>query len=113
MTKWKNRSQSTIRWAGRACLGLGLAAGFVSLEAVPAEAKIRCQGIYMQTKNGPIVTPYCSEKEIARVARSYGEKVTDAQVHNDALTKVRLCQRFGNDNRLKGACGAYNLRNYR
>lgn len=95
-----------------ACLAVGL----VALAAVPlhsAEAKIKCNGIFQQTKNGPIATPYCSEQEIARVARSYGEKVTDAEVHNNALTKVRLCQRFGNDNRLKGACGAYNLRNYR
>jgi len=79
----------------------------------PATAKIRCQGIFQVTPNGNIASPYCADGEIARVARSYGEKVTDAQVRNDPLTKVRLCQRFGGDNRLKGACGAYDPRNYR
>ncbi|MEG6510154.1 hypothetical protein V6C03_14385 [Methyloligella sp. 2.7D] len=91
-----------------AALGLGLA-----LSAGPAEARIKCNGIFQQNKNGPIATPYCAEQEIARVARSYGEKVTDAEVHNNPLTKVRLCQLYGNDNRLKGACGAYSPDNYR
>ena len=53
------------------------------------------------------VAPYCQEREIARVARSYGANVTDAEVRNNPLTKVYLCQRYGGDNRLKGSCGAY------
>jgi hypothetical protein len=47
------------------------------------------------------------EREIARVARSYGANVTDAEVRNNPLTKVYLCQVYGYDNRLKGSCGAY------
>jgi hypothetical protein len=47
------------------------------------------------------------------VARSYGWKVTVAQVRNDPLKKVYICQALGNDNRLKGACGAYSSRRYR
>lgn len=79
----------------------------------PAAAKIKCQGIFQVTKHGPISTPYCQEQEIARVARSYGWKVTDAQVHNDPLKKVYICQALGGDNRLKGACGAYAPEQYR
>ena len=56
-------------------------------------------------ENGLIATPYCEEEKIARVARSYGVNVTGAEVHNDALKKVYLCQTYGNDNRLKGSCG--------
>jgi hypothetical protein len=41
------------------------------------------------------------------VARSYGSKVTGAQVHNDPLTKVYLCQTIGYDSRLKGSCAGY------
>lgn len=94
-------------------LGFSLVLTIPAAPLQTAEAKIRCQGIYQQTKNGPIATPYCAEQEIARVARAYGERVTDAEVHNNALTKVRLCQLYGRDNRLKGACGAYNPRTYR
>jgi hypothetical protein len=73
----------------------------------PAAAKIKCKGIFQVTKNGLILTPYCQEEEIARVARSYSWNVTAAQVHNDPLWKVYICQALGGDTRLKGACGAY------
>lgn len=88
---------------------------FLVLAAVPepAAAKIKCQGIFQVNKSGLISTPYCQELEIARVARSYGWKVTDAQVRNDPLKKVYICQALGGDTRLKGACGAYSRDQYR
>jgi hypothetical protein len=79
----------------------------------PVIAKIKCQGIFQITKNGNISTPYCQELQIANVARSYGWKVTDAQVRNDPLKKVYICQALGGDVRLKGACGAYAPEQYR
>ena len=94
-----------------ACL---LGAVLMSLSAATAlAAKIKCKGIFQVTKNGLISTPYCQEEEIARVARSYGWKVTAAQVRNDPLKKVYICRALGNDNRLKGACGAYAPEQYR
>jgi hypothetical protein len=75
--------------------------------ASPADARIRCHGNYQARKYGPIATPYCQDENIARVARSYGANVTGAEVRNNPLTKVYLCQVYGNDSRLKGACGAY------
>ncbi|HXV25601.1 MAG TPA: hypothetical protein VED46_15255 [Alphaproteobacteria bacterium] len=68
---------------------------------------------FQVSKYGLIATPYCQEENIARVARSYGMNVTGAQVRNDPLKKVYLCQIIGNDNRLKGACGAYVPDQYR
>ena len=58
-------------------------------------------------QQGPISTPYCEERQIARVARSYGYAVTDEEVRNNPNTKVYLCQIIGNDNRLKGSCAGY------
>ena len=80
---------------------------FALLATSPATARIECRGNFQITKHGPISTPYCEEKQIARVARSYGYAVTDAEVRNNPNTKVYLCQMFGKDNRLKGSCGAY------
>jgi hypothetical protein len=77
------------------------------LVASPAAARIECRGNFQITKYGPISTPYCEEKQIARVARSYGIGVTDAEVRNNPNTKVYLCQRLGGDNRLKGSCAGY------
>jgi hypothetical protein len=90
-----------------------LGAALLALTPASAGAKIKCQGIFQVMKHGLLSTPYCQDREIARVARSYGWKVTVAQVRNDPLKKVYICQALGNDNRLKGACGAYSSRRYR
>jgi hypothetical protein len=78
----------------------------------PAEARIECRGNFQVTKYGLIATPYCEEEQIAFVARSYGSKVTGAQVHSDPLTKVYLCQTIGYDWRLKGSCAGYGPDSY-
>lgn len=92
-------------WSGPATLA---AAAILAVSlASPAAARIECKGNFQVTKYGLLATPYCQEREIARVARSHGANVTDAEVRNNPLTKVYLCQIYGGDNRLKGACGAY------
>lgn len=99
------RSLGSIAWL--------FGAAILAFATTPATAKIKCQGIYQVNKNGTYATPYCQEREIARVARSYGWKVTDAQVRNDPLKKVKICLALGGDNRLKGACGAYSQQLFR
>jgi hypothetical protein len=73
----------------------------------PAAARIECRGNFQVTKYGLISTPYCEEEQIARVARSYRERVTGSEVRNNALKKVYLCQVYGYDTRLKGSCAGY------
>jgi hypothetical protein len=73
----------------------------------PAAARIECRGNFQITKYGMISTPYCEEEQIARVARSYGARVTGAEVRNNPLKKVYLCQVYGYDTRLKGSCAGY------
>ena len=92
-------------WSASATLAAAAVLAF-SL-AAPAAARIECKGNFQVTKYGPISTPYCEETHIARVARSYGANVTDAEVRNNALTKVYLCQVYGYDTRLKGSCAGY------
>jgi hypothetical protein len=75
--------------------------------ASPAAARIECRGNFQISKYGLIATPYCEEEQIARVARSYGAKVTGAEVRNNPLKKVYLCQVYGSDTRLKGSCAGY------
>ena len=81
--------------------------------ASPAAARIECRGNFQITQHGPIATPYCEEEEIARVARSYGMRVTGAEVHGNPLKKVYLCQTIGGDSRLKGSCAGYGPEQYR
>lgn len=87
-------------------LGFAVVATMVLL-ASPAMARIECRGNFQISKHGPISTPYCEERQIARVARSYGYAVTDEEVRNNPNTKVYLCQIIGGDNRLKGSCAGY------
>jgi hypothetical protein len=75
--------------------------------ASPAAARIECRGNFQISKYGPIATPYCEEEQIARVAQSYGMRVTATEVHRNPLKKVYLCQIIGNDSRLKGSCAGY------
>ena len=65
------------------------------------------QGNFQVSPYGLIATPYCEEEQIARVAQSRGFNVSAAEVHNNALKKVYLCQVIGFDNRLKGSCAGY------
>ena len=53
------------------------------LAVSPAAARIECRDNLQVTKNGLIATPYCEERQIARVARSYGMAVTDEEVRNN------------------------------
>jgi hypothetical protein len=78
----------------------------------PAAARIQCHGNFQITQYGPIATPYCEEEQIAVVARSYGSKVSAADVHHDPLTKVYLCQTIGADVRMKGSCAGYSPDSY-
>jgi hypothetical protein len=52
-------------------------------------------------------TPYRDEEVIAKVANSYGSRVSAAQVHEDPLTKVYICQTVGYDWRLQSVCSGY------
>ncbi len=92
------------------CASLGAAVLFSAVAIHPALARIRCQGEFQVTQNGLIATPYCGDEEIARVANSYGMRVTAAQVHNNPLTKVYLCQTIGYDWRLQSPCAGYLVR---
>jgi hypothetical protein len=89
-----------------------VAVALTAMLTEPVEAKIQCRGNFQVTKYGLIATPYCEEEQIAFVARSYGSKVTAAQVHNNPLTKVYLCQTIGYDQRLKGSCAGYGPDSY-
>lgn len=90
------------------CLAALLAIAMID----PAAARIECRGNFQVTKYGLIATPYCEEEQIAIVARSYGSNVTAAQVRNNPLTKVYLCQTLGSDVRLKGSCAGYGPDSY-
>ena len=98
----RRRDEQTSAGKRDGCATILLAA----MLTTPAAARIQCRGNFQMTKYGPIATPYCEEEQIAFVARSHGQRVTAAEVHNNPLTKVYLCQTIGYDFSVEGIlCG--------
>jgi hypothetical protein len=94
------------------CLCIVAALALSALSAVPAGARIVCDGAFMVTRQGRIFTPNCGDALIAKVAQSYGWKTTAAEVGDKPLTKVYVCQVLGGDIRLKEACAGYGPEQY-
>ncbi len=72
----------------------------------PAEAGIKCQGSYQVIKGQLIGTPYCGDKFLAQVARSYGWKTSFRSIRNNASERHTICQILGHDMRINGICGS-------
>ncbi len=83
-----------------------VAAAAASLAAVPAEARIVCNGSYQLVAGQEISTPYCRDKNLAQVARERGMKVTDAEIRNNPNTKESVCRLIGWLNRVSDACNS-------
>lgn len=85
-------------------LALGLAATTVFLAISPADAALRCNGAYLQTKSGEVRTGYCEDEYLAQVARTRGDRVTGAQIRASFSLKGQVCQLVGNDIRVDDIC---------
>ncbi|MFN0217823.1 MAG: hypothetical protein ACKVP4_03295 [Hyphomicrobium sp.] len=95
MTQWKQNAALV--------LASGLA---LSLVAVPAAfAKIRCSADGFQYVQGSwLSTPYCQDNLVAKVARQYGVKVSDAEIRYNPNRKAEVCRFVGHDIRIRNAC---------
>jgi hypothetical protein len=86
---------------------LVLASGLFVLAQSGAEARIACEGNFQIVNGLPVATPYCREMNLARVARSYGWKVSDDAVRYSESTKAQVCRAIGYDNRVQEICAPY------
>lgn len=91
---------------------LSLAIMAISIIIQPADLyagryKIKCDRQYQLVQGSWISTPPCEEAYIAKVARSYGYKVTTRQIRNNPNKKISICLQLGHDTRIKEICGAY------
>lgn len=69
--------------------------------------KIKCKDHYQLVQGNWISTTPCEEEYIAKVARSYGYKVSVNQIRNNPNKKAYVCQQLGHDTRISNICGAY------
>lgn len=88
---------------------LGFAAcGALLAMAVPAHAKIRCDGPYQIISGaGPHLTPYCEIQYLYKVARGYGISTSFAKLRNNVSERERVCRAIGHDGRVQNTCVNY------
>lgn len=92
---------------------LALAGLFTAATLLPATAdaasryKIKCKDHYQLVQGNWISTTPCEEEYIAKVARSYGYKVTVRQIRSNPNKKAYICEQLGHDTRISNICGAY------
>jgi hypothetical protein len=82
----------------------------VTLLAAPlsaARAEIVCEGAYQIINGQPHATPYCQDENLAKVARSYGMRVSGEAMRSSPTAKARVCRRIGHDIRVKETCQNY------
>lgn len=81
----------------------------LTLIGFSAEAKaIKCNGAYQVVKSyGEIATPYCEAEYLARVARSYGMRVSGAAIRRSVGRKTETCRFVGHDSRVSNICTQY------
>lgn len=84
-----------------------LASGLFALAQGGAQAAINCDGDFQIVNGLPVATPYCRELNLARVARTYGWKVTVEAIRYSESTKAQVCRAIGHDNRVQEICAPY------
>jgi hypothetical protein len=74
-----------------------------------AQARIVCDGNYQIVNGAPVGTPYCREQNLARVANSYGMRVSVEAIRYSESAKSDVCRAIGNDIRVQEICSPYRL----
>src|SRR5262245_2766643 len=94
--------------SSRIAAAIALASGLLALpQGNGAEARIVCDGNYQNVNGYPIGTPYCREQELARVARTFGWRISVQEIRYSESKKAQLCRAIGFDNRVSEICGPY------
>lgn len=91
---------------GRAALLSSITLAAVVALGDQAQA-IECRGRYQVVSGNLLSTPYCEDNYLARVARSYGSRVTGRQIRNNPNKKAEICRFMGFDNRVSDICSGY------
>lgn len=78
----------------------------LALSATAAQANIRCNGAYQVVNGSEIATPYCSDENLARLARKRGMDVTGNQIRTDLGKKQAVCRMIGKQTSARSACAS-------
>jgi hypothetical protein len=88
-----------------ACAVLG--AGLLALAHGGAEAAIQCDGNFQIVRGQPVATLYCREMNLARVARTYGWRLSVDEIRDSETRKAQVCRAIGFDTRVDEVCAPF------
>ncbi len=92
----------------KTCVPAALAAAaLLGFASQPAAARIVCDGVFQIIQGQPVATPYCESQNLAKVARSYGMRVSVEQIRYSESSKASVCRTIGYDLRVRSACQGY------
>lgn len=83
--------------------GVTLALLAVIAPGRPATA-IECRDGFQRIGGQYLSTPYCEDNYLAAVARSYGSRVSNAEIRNNPGAKREVCRFIGHDTRVQHIC---------
>lgn len=81
---------------------------FVSTATVTAKARIVCKNGVQRSSGQWIVTPYCQDALLGKVARQHGMRVSDRALRQNPNRKRHVCRLVGQDIRVKDMCRQVN-----
>lgn len=74
----------------------------------PLDARIVCKNGVQHSSGQWIVTPYCQDALLGKVARQFGMRVSDQALRNNPNHKRHVCRLVGQDIRVREICRQVN-----
>ncbi len=99
---WLARPWLSVFWVALTATALSIAAFGIG----PAHA-ITCRGNEQLSGGRWIVTPYCEDQTLTRVAREFGIRVSFDTIRFNPNEKARICGVIGHDGRVANTCAPY------
>jgi hypothetical protein len=96
----------TSRQLAMAALAGAAFAVVSAVGASPAHA-IKCDDEFQITSRGLVATPFCEANYLARVARSFGIRVSGRSIRRNSNKKREICYFIGHDIRVQDICAGY------
>jgi hypothetical protein len=99
----------------RASLWSGCMIALAAIMGATPAAAITCKSGFQLVQGNYISTPYCQDAYLTIVARSYGMRVSAAEIRNNPNYKRQVCRFVGRDIRVQETClnsNAYGRRGF-
>ena len=77
-------------------------------QSTPLEARIVCKNGVQKSSGQWIVTPYCMDALLGKVARQYGMRISDRTLRTNSNRKRHVCRLVGQDIRVRDICRQVN-----